>query len=89
MKFLRRLSTLTRVELGHALLGKIEEHRLPIRSLVKYEGPVEALKVLRKERDDLLRYRYRSEITAEAYAPWKPMKFSKKRWRKDSQIFFP
>ncbi len=88
MNFLRRLSTLTRVELGHALLGKLEEHRLPIRSLVQYEGPIEALKVLRKEKEELLRYQ--CKYTCEhQYEPWKPMNFSKKRWRKDSQLFLP
>jgi hypothetical protein len=86
MQFLRRLSTLTRVELGHALLGKLEEHRLGPKSLVRYEGPVEALKVLRKEREELLRYQC-EEPCEHPYKPWKPMKFSKKRWRKDSQLF--
>jgi hypothetical protein len=87
MQFLQRLNTLIRVELGHALLGKLEEHRLGPKSLTKYEGPIEALKVLRKEREALLHYQCDGKPCEHLYEPWKPMNFSKKRWRKDSQLF--
>ncbi len=93
MKALSRLRHVIRIELGHALLGKLEEHRFKIRSLVKYEGPIDALKAIKSERDERLHYGYiedrgpHGEITWRNELEYEPTQLSRKRWRKDSQLF--
>jgi hypothetical protein len=87
----QRLRHVIRVELGHALLGHIEEHRLPYRSTTKYEGPIEALKVLRNEKAELIRNKGTDVSTKEPleYESKKYVPFLTKSQRKDAQLFFP
>ena len=101
MKFLRRSRDLIRVELGHWLLGSLEEHRLPRRSPCVYEGVHECLNVLKKEKALIKYYQDKSEKDALTrlvsknpspktnivFKDWEPIILSKKKWRKDSQIF--
>lgn len=93
MKFLDRLKHLVRVELGHALLGQLEEHRLPVRTKIKYVGPVEALKAIQKNRQEALLYDIPGAldklVSSTVPMSWKPINLSKNRWRKDAQLFFP
>lgn len=82
-KFGKRLIALIRVELGHVLLGKIEEHRLGPCSATKYTGPTEALRIISRE----AKQKASNSYVERDYCVWEPAQILRKKWRKDSQLF--
>jgi hypothetical protein len=92
MRFLQRLTTLVRIELGHALLGKLEEHRFKLRSRIRYQGPIEALKVIKAEQAAIALYKDHKwpeyDKAARGFSTeYQPMDLSRKRYRKDMALF--
>ena len=92
MRFLQRLITLVRIELGHALLGRLEEHRFKLRSRVRYQGPIEALKVIEAEQGKIALYKDHKwpeydKATRSFLTEYPPMDLSRQRYRKDMALF--
>ncbi len=82
-RWFHRLVTDTRIELGHWLLGHLEEHRFP-HGAISYKGPFEAFKAIRAEIEQIRLNGYKGPKEA---LEWEPIKLSLKRWRKDAQLF--
>ncbi len=80
-RWVRRNYIFVRVELGHWLLGKFEEHRCGYKNGSTYVGPVAALKAIKEGFEAMHQYGKGGTTN------WGPHPFTA-TWKKDSAIFF-